>query len=61
MTKNRLLTGDLLKAIPTTRYQGSKRKILPWLYECMKGYEFHSVLDAFGELHAEENGEAGDV
>ena len=48
MTKNRLLTGDLLKSIPTTRYQGSKRKILPWLYECMKGYDFHTVLDAFG-------------
>lgn len=48
MTKNSMLTDDLLKAIPTTRYQGSKRKILPWLYECMKGYEFHSVLDAFG-------------
>ena len=39
---------DLLKTIPTTRYQGSKRKILPWLYDCLKGYEFHSVLDAFG-------------
>lgn len=36
------------ETIPTTRYQGSKRKILPWLYECMKGYEFSSVLDAFG-------------
>ena len=48
MTKNRLLTGDLLISIPTTRYQGSKRKILPWLYECMKGYYFHTVLDAFG-------------
>ena len=39
---------ELIKTIPTTRYQGSKRKILPWLYECMKGYEFHTVLDAFG-------------
>ena len=39
---------ELIRAIPTTRYQGSKRKILPWLYECMKGYEFHTVLDAFG-------------
>lgn len=39
---------ELLKTVPTTRYQGSKRKILPWLYDCVKGYEFHSVLDAFG-------------
>ena len=39
---------DLLKMVPTTRYQGSKRKILPWLYECMQNYEFHTVLDAFG-------------
>lgn len=38
----------MIRAIPTTRYQGSKRKILPWLYECIKGYEFHTVLDAFG-------------
>lgn len=39
---------DFLKTIPSTRYQGSKRKILPWLYECLEGYKFHSVLDAFG-------------
>lgn len=39
---------NLLKIVPTTRYQGSKRKILPWLYECMRNYEFHTVLDAFG-------------
>ena len=38
----------LLKIVPTTRYQGSKRKILPWLYECLRNYEFHTVLDAFG-------------
>ena len=39
---------DLLKNVPSTRYQGSKRKILPWLHDCLEGYEFHSVLDAFG-------------
>lgn len=33
---------------PTTRYQGSKRKILPWLYENFKGLEFDTVLDACG-------------
>lgn len=25
-----------IKFIPTTRYKGSKRKILPWLYDCVK-------------------------
>lgn len=33
---------------PTTRYQGSKRKLLPWLYEHFKKIKFVSVLDAFG-------------
>lgn len=36
------------KKFPVTRYQGSKRKILPWLYENLKDLEFHTVLDAFG-------------
>ncbi len=36
------------KAFPTTRYQGSKRKILPWIYEVIKDLEFHTVLDACG-------------
>lgn len=33
---------------PITRYQGSKRKILPWIYETLKDYEFETVLDACG-------------
>jgi adenine-specific DNA-methyltransferase len=37
-----------IKNFPTTRYQGSKRKILPWIYDCVKDIEFNSVLDAFG-------------
>lgn len=36
------------KAFPITRYQGSKRKILPWIYENVKDLRFKSVLDAFG-------------
>lgn len=39
---------DAIKTIPTTRYQGSKRKILPWIYDCLKDVEFNTVLDAFG-------------
>lgn len=36
------------KQFPTTRYQGSKRKILPWIYECLNEIGFDSVLDACG-------------
>ena len=32
---------------PTTRYQGSKRKILPWIYKNLKDLEFDTALDAF--------------
>jgi len=41
-------TNKTIKDFPTTRYQGSKRKILNWLYENLKDLEFNSVLDAFG-------------
>lgn len=37
-----------LKIFPTTRYQGSKRKIIPWIFEIIKNIEFDSVLDIFG-------------
>lgn len=33
---------------PSTRYQGSKYKIVDWIYQCTKRLNFHSVLDAFG-------------
>ena len=33
---------------PVTRYQGSKRKIVPWIYESVKDLKFDSVLDGFG-------------
>jgi adenine-specific DNA-methyltransferase len=36
------------KLFPTTRYQGSKRRLLPWLYEIFNRVEFETVLDAFG-------------
>lgn len=36
------------EGLPTTRYQGSKRKILPWIFDSLKGLEFESVLDGFG-------------
>ncbi len=33
-----------LKKFPTARYQGSKRKILSWLYENLREFEFSYVL-----------------
>lgn len=36
------------KLFPTTRYQGSKRRLLPWLHEIFNQVEFDTVLDAFG-------------
>ena len=39
---NANITG--LKKFPMTRYQGSKGKMLSWLYENLKELEFNSVL-----------------
>lgn len=39
---------NILKLAPTTRYQGSKRRILPWIYENIKHLTFESALDGFG-------------
>lgn len=33
---------------PVTRYYGSKRKLLPWIYESIKTLQFKTALDAFG-------------
>lgn len=33
---------------PVTRYQGSKRKIVKWIYERTKSLKFETVLDGFG-------------
>ena len=37
-----------IEQIPATRYYGSKRRFLGWLYSKLRGYEFETVLDAFG-------------
>lgn len=37
-----------LGQIPSTRYQGSKRKILPWIWQHLQPISFSSVLDVFG-------------
>ena len=33
---------------PSTRYQGSKRKLLEWIWANVANLEFDSVLDLFG-------------
>lgn len=33
---------------PSTRFQGSKLKIVDWLWEAMKELDFNTALDAFG-------------
>lgn len=36
-----------LNEFPSTRYRGSKRKVLPWIFENISSLEFNTVLDAF--------------
>ncbi|MBX4914789.1 DNA adenine methylase [Rhizobium bangladeshense] len=37
-----------ISTFPTTRYYGSKRKLLPWVFDSVRLLEFDTVLDAFG-------------
>lgn len=39
---------EKIKSFPTTRYYGSKKKLLPWIFENIKALDFRSVLDGFG-------------
>ena len=49
-TQNQLtLTEEWVsESIPSTRYQGSKAKLVNWIWECTKNLEFDNVLDVFG-------------
>lgn len=38
---------EAFNEFPSTRYQGSKRKLLPFLYEACKAYSFSSVIDIY--------------
>lgn len=45
----RIMTDDIdFSRFPITRYQGSKRRLLPWLYEHFNELNFHSALDLCG-------------
>lgn len=36
------------KIFPSTRFQGSKLKIVDWIWDSIKELDFHTALDAFG-------------
>jgi len=44
----KILDNIEINQFPSTRYQGSKRKILPWIYSHLKELKFNTALDAFG-------------
>lgn len=37
-----------ISKFPSTRFQGSKLKIVDWIWDAIKSLEFNTVLDAFG-------------
>jgi adenine-specific DNA-methyltransferase len=39
---------EILYNLPSTRYQGSKRKLLPQIYNVVKDLKFETVLDGLG-------------
>ena len=39
---------ELTAAFPATRYQGSKAKLVDWIWSRLAGLEFDTCLDAFG-------------
>ena len=39
---------EILAHIPNTRYYGSKRRLLPWLFRVLERYQYSTVLDLFG-------------
>lgn len=43
-----LLEEGVSEPIPSTRYQGSKAKLVNWIWDCTKHLGFDSVLDVFG-------------
>lgn len=43
-----MLIGTEDISIPSTRFLGSKAKLLPWISSSLNGVEFDSVLDVFG-------------
>lgn len=44
----RLDIPDIVPPFPSTRYQGSKLKLVNWIWDHIKGLPFDTALDAFG-------------
>jgi adenine-specific DNA methylase len=44
---NHAIISDRTHIFPSTRYQGSKLKLVKWIEESLKDLKFHSVLDGF--------------
>jgi len=42
-----LKEGEILK-LPSTRYQGSKNKLIPWICDLLSRFDFDTVVDGFG-------------
>lgn len=40
--------GASIATFPATRFYGSKRRLLDWIYRCLKDLTFETVLDGFG-------------
>lgn len=43
-----LFSGPITASFPSTRYQGSKTKLVDWIWEQLAGLDFDTCLDAFG-------------
>jgi len=46
--KKQLILFEKDPVFPSTRFQGSKLKIVDWIWEGIKGLKFQTALDAFG-------------
>lgn len=47
-SKDQLVFLEKYTKFPSTRFQGSKLKIVDWIWEGIKGLKFQTALDAFG-------------
>lgn len=47
LTNNNLMTEEQMRKFPATRYMGSKSKLIDYIWDVSKQFEFDSVLDLF--------------
>ena len=48
LTQSNLFSNNVAATFPSTRYMGSKNKIVSWIWQHLKQFDFHTCLDAFG-------------